>query len=124
MFHYQDQMVFCAIQYLYKMEDSEAQNDEILALKSIFDDTQIHVNNSSHPTVGCIYVKPEVPATFDIQANKDGQLHKFRVQHLSPIELHFNYPVNYPSEKPPNFTLVCKWLRRDQVFCILFSIFK
>ncbi|KAI9554843.1 hypothetical protein GHT06_020120 [Daphnia sinensis] len=97
------------------MEDHEAQNDEILALKSILDETQIQINNSSHLTVGCIYVKPEVPTTFEVQAKKDGQLHTFRVQHLSPIELHFNYPVNYPSEKPPNFTLVCKWLRRDQL---------
>ncbi len=100
------------------MDDREAQKDEILALQSIFDETQIHVNNSndaSQEIVGCIYVRPEVTEKLTIQANKDGQLQQFSVEYLCPIELHFNIPINYPSVTPPNFTLVCKWLKRDQV---------
>lgn len=97
------------------MDNSEAQKDEILVLQSIFDETQIHVNNSSgQDIVGCIYIKP-VNEKLNIQANKDGLLQQFTVEHLCPIELHFNIPANYPSVAPPNFTLVCKWLRRDQV---------
>jgi E3 ubiquitin-protein ligase RNF14 len=97
------------------MDDREAQNDEIMALKSIFDETQIHVGNSGSEIVGCIYVKPEVPENFMVQADKGGCLQQFAVQHVCPIELHFSIPANYPTVNPPNFTLVCKWLRRDQV---------
>lgn len=97
------------------MEDHEAQKDEIMALKSIFDETQIHVRNSGPEIVGCIYVKPEVPENFMVQADKGGHLQQFAVQHLCPIELHFNFPVNYPTVNPPTFTLVCKWLKREQV---------
>ena len=98
------------------MDDSEAQKDEILVLQSIFDETQIHINNAAdQEIVGCIYVKPEVNEKLTIQANKEGQLHQFCVDYLCPIELHFNIPANYPSVNPPNFTLVCKWLRREQV---------
>jgi len=97
------------------MEDREAQNDEIMALKSILDETQIHARNAGPEIVGCIYVKPDVPENFVVQANKDGQMQQFAVKHLCPVELHFSIPVNYPSVNPPNFTLVCKWLRRDQV---------
>ncbi len=99
------------------MDDCEAQNDEIMALKSILDETQIHVRNSESEIVGCIYVNPDVPENYIVQANKDGKMQQFAVHHLCPIELHFSIPVNYPTVNPPNFTLVCKWLRRDQVRC-------
>lgn len=103
------------------MDDSEAQKDEILALQSIFDETQIHINSGlDQETVGCILVKPEVKEKLSIQANKDGLLQQFSVENLCPIELHFNFPVTYPSIVPPNFTLVCKWLKRDQVFNKMF----
>lgn len=103
------------------MDDSEAQKDEILALQSIFDETQIHINASSgQDIVGCIYIKPEINEKLNIQANKDGMIQQFSVEHICPIELHFNIPANYPSVTPPDFTLVCKWLRRDQVTNIIF----
>lgn len=106
------------------MDDIEAQKDEILVLQSIFDESQIHVNCSSgQDIVGCIHIKP-VNEKLNVQANKDGLLQQFFVDHLCPIELHFNIPVNYPSVTPPNFTLVCKWLRRDQVNKTNFSFTK
>lgn len=98
------------------MEDDEAQNDEILALQSIFDDTQIHVDSCGQQKAGRIYVKPELcDGKLTVQADKNGHLVNIIVEYLCPIELHFNIPSDYPSTHPPSFTLVCKWLRRDQV---------
>ena len=37
------------------------------------------------------------------------------LQFLPPITLHFQLPQDYPSSKPPQFTLSCKWLTEPQV---------
>ena len=98
------------------MEDTEAQNDEILALQSIFDDSQIQMNTSDAQKAGCIFVKPEIiGGQLAVRADKNGHLVNTTLEHLCPIELHFNIPSDYPSVNPPDFTLVCKWLKRDQV---------
>ena len=104
------------------MEDIEAQKDEILALQSIFDQSQILINSSGDGCAGCLFVKPELCDNINIFIDqttaKDAQ--EFSVQHLCPFELHFNVPVDYPSVNPPHFTLVCKWLTREQVKLGLF----
>ena len=93
------------------MEDIEAQKDEVLALQSIFDETQVLVNSSGNQYAGCMHVKLDPGDNFSVSGNET----KFKIQHLYPLELHFNFPTNYPSAVPPHFTLVCKWLTREQV---------
>lgn len=100
------------------MDDIEAQRDELLALASILDENQILVDSSSCQTAGCIYVKPEILQSLTIQITESSastEATKFELQHLCPIELHFSVPPSYPSSSPPQFTLVCKWLKREQV---------
>lgn len=105
------------------MEDKESQNDELLALQSIFEESQFHVDTSNDgESIGYIFIKPEVNEQLTIKFDKDGTVHELNIQHLYPIELHFSIPADYPSLSPPSYTLVCKWLQRDQVFFILIRI--
>ena len=98
------------------MDDIEAQRDELTALASIFDESQIQIDSICQ-TAGCIYVKPEIldDLTVLIDPQIDSKATKFDLRHVCPIELHFNLPTYYPSSFPPHFSLVCKWLKRDQV---------
>jgi len=93
------------------MENIEAQKDEVLALQSIFDESQVLVNSSGEQHTGCMYVKPELGGDYTLLADET----RLNIQHLCPLELHFNLPPNYPSVEPPHFTLVCKWLTREQL---------
>lgn len=104
------------------MEDVEAQKDEVLALQSIFDESQVLINSTSNHHTGCIFVKPELEDNFTVLGDET----ELKIQHLCPLELHFILPSEYPSTKPPHFTLVCKWLTRDQVNLakILFQVFQ
>ncbi len=97
------------------MEDSDAQNDEILALESILEETKMYVNRSDLQITGCIFVSPEIEGRVTIEASKNDHLMTLVLEHLCPFELHFTMPKTYPSSSPPIFTLVCKWLQRDQV---------
>lgn len=105
------------------MDDKEAQNDEILALESILEADQFHITSNDHQTIGTILIKPEMVEKLTVQSSRDQQLFKTDIEHLPPFELHFNFPADYPSANPPNFTLVCKWLKREQVkILVLHSI--
>ena len=103
------------------MEDIEAQKDEILALQSIFDENQILVDDTGSQTAGCIYVKPEIVEPLPIRACKSGHQSNDileiygEVENVYPLELHFNLPSDYPTSSPPLFTLVSKYLSREQV---------
>ena len=102
------------------MDEMEAQRDEILVLQSIFDESQFVIDNTDTQSAGCIFVKPQIDSlVVSADVAGSGTNEEFSVEHLYPLELHFNLPPNYPSEAPPHFTLVCKWLRREQVSCML-----
>ena len=61
------------------MEDRDAQQDEILAIQSIFDESQIHIDSSGNNISGCIFIKPEISDSITLQAVKNEQLHSFTV---------------------------------------------
>lgn len=46
------------------------------------------------------------------EPSNEGQ---YLVKYLPPIMLYFELPPDYPSKKPPNITLACKWLSLEQV---------
>lgn len=110
------------------MSNSETQNDELLALQSIYDE-KCFVVEHTNPPCGRFSAHVELPQPFYIKlrncntcTNKESptnssedEYEKFEVSHLPPINLHFEYPESYPSDSPPAFLLSCSWLLYDQL---------
>lgn len=128
------------------MADEEKQEDELLALASIYDE-RIFLQ-SSEEKGGQFNVFLELPKPFKLQvqsrylpkgsrrpknrtndhgasaAQKKDNYDLLEVEYLPPIVLNFRFPADYPSKSPPLFTLSCKWLTVFQVreticFCFL-----
>lgn len=118
-------------------DDVEQQEDELLALASIFDE-RIFIQ-SSEEKGGQFNVFLELPKPFELKVRsrclpKDSRSKKnrtregasgaentesyelFEVEYLPPIVLNFRFPEDYPSRNPPLFTLSCKWLTVFQVW--------
>ncbi|XP_006003269.1 E3 ubiquitin-protein ligase RNF14 [Latimeria chalumnae] len=100
-------------------EDSEAQEDELLALASIYDEDEFKREESAHG--GEIQICLELPPNFKIvvsakeeQNLADGRL-EYPVAFLPPLILNFELPPDYPSASAPIYTLSCKWLSRTQL---------
>lgn len=118
---------------LHKMADDEQQEDELLALASIYDE-RIFIP-SSEEKGGQFNVFLDLPKAFELKIRsrylpKDSRSKKNRtsdhgasgttektecyelleVEYLPPIVLNFRFPEDYPSRSPPLFTLSCKWL--------------
>ncbi|XP_052279931.1 E3 ubiquitin-protein ligase RNF14-like [Dreissena polymorpha] len=107
------------------MSDKEEQEDELLALTSIYDNV-LKVHKEGELNGGELLALPVLPNDFKIKvvkikkdSEKDGagqmltDLH--HVKFLPPVLLNFLLPVDYPSNSPPQFTLSCKWLNREQL---------
>ncbi|XP_032995919.1 E3 ubiquitin-protein ligase RNF14 isoform X1 [Lacerta agilis] len=100
-------------------EDKEAQEDELLALASIYDEDEFKRAQSVQG--GETRISVELPPSFTIRMNgnltENLQNSKFecRVCFLPPIVLHFEFPPDYPSTSPPVFTLSSKWLSQTQL---------
>lgn len=125
---------------LHKMaDDVEQQEDELLALASIYDE-RIFIQ-SSEEKGGQFNVFLELPKPFELKvrsrylpkdsrstknrtsdprsangAEKTESIDLLEVEYLPPIVLNFRFPEDYPSRNPPLFTLSCKWLTVFQVF--------
>ena len=119
------------------MADEENQEDELLALASIYDE-RIFIQ-SSEEKGGQFNVFLELPKPFKLTvqsrylpkgsrrqknrtneqstsvAQKSDDYELLEVQYLPPIVLNFRFPEDYPSKSPPLFTLSCKWLTVFQV---------
>ncbi|ODM94659.1 E3 ubiquitin-protein ligase RNF14, partial [Orchesella cincta] len=113
--------------------DEEAQQDEILAMESIFagDDFQAHPGEIRS---GLIKIKVDLPDPFFVcvkNENEDEEEEKtrpvpapmvpgvdngveirYKIEYMPPLMLHFTMPKNYPSQAKPNFTLSANWLHR------------
>ena len=122
---------------LNKMSDGEQQEDELLALASIYDERIF--NQSSEEKGGQFNVFLELPKPFklkiqsrslpkhftrkEIEASKNTadaaqntrNYEILEAEYLPPIVLNFRFPEDYPSSSPPLFTLSCKWLTVFQV---------
>lgn len=124
-------LYFCPINSDKAMStDEEAQQDEMLAMESIFegDTFQLHPGEILS---GQIKIRLELPDPFYVTVETEGELRdenlltipgvaernetKYRVQFLPPLMLHFTLPKNYPSQTKPNFTLSAQWLHRASV---------
>ncbi|KAM4677290.1 E3 ubiquitin-protein ligase RNF14-like isoform 1-T3 [Discoglossus pictus] len=100
------------------MEDTEAQEDELLALASIYPEDEFKRAETTQG--GEIRVCLELPPNFKIIMKGDAAAlitSNFEdvVSFLPPIILNFELPSDYPSTSPPIFTLSCKWLTPKQL---------
>lgn len=109
------------------MSDQEEQEDELLALSSIYDEI-LKVIKEENLNGGEISASPHLPDDFQVLFHKtseddkleekkcrsvEGELHS--IKYLPPVTMNFVLPKDYPSKRPPNFTLACKWLNRKQL---------
>lgn len=115
-------------------DDIEQQEDELLALASIYDE-RIFIQ-SSEEKGGQFNVFLELPKPFKLKihsrhlprsnklsrtcggangAQETESVEVLTVEYLPPIVLNFRFPEDYPSKSPPLFTLSCKWLTVFQV---------
>ncbi|XP_068129032.1 E3 ubiquitin-protein ligase RNF14-like [Hyperolius riggenbachi] len=100
-------------------EDQEAQEDELLALTSIYSEDEF--KRADNVPGGEIQVCLELPPNFKVSlkstsaANAVTENFENTVLFLPPIILNFELPPGYPSSTPPIFTLSCKWLSPKQL---------
>eukprot|EP00794_Sanderia_malayensis_P007348 gene7349-8167_t len=116
-------------------EDEESQENELLALESIYDKHQFE--RSTDDKGGELNIYLDVLSPFQIllpprrqssagiapQAEDATQgaavnhqkLTEITVNYLPPVVMNFKFPPDYPSKNPPVFTLSCKWLNKAQL---------
>ncbi|XP_060747342.1 E3 ubiquitin-protein ligase RNF14 [Tachysurus vachellii] len=93
-------------------EDQEAQDDELLALASIYDDEEFRRAESGRE--GEIHLCLGLPHDFKLLVSGETSV-EYHVSFLPPLVLSFELPVDYPSSAAPVFTLSSKWLSRLQL---------
>ncbi|XP_073490545.1 E3 ubiquitin-protein ligase RNF14-like [Aquarana catesbeiana] len=100
-------------------ENQEAQEDELLALSSIYPEDEFRRADTAPG--GEIQVCLELPPNFRISiksnssSNTMAESFENTVSFLPPIVLNFEFPPGYPSTTCPIFTLSCKWLSPEQL---------
>ncbi|XP_008331071.1 E3 ubiquitin-protein ligase RNF14 [Cynoglossus semilaevis] len=93
-------------------EDKEAQEDELLALASIYDEDEFHRAESAQG--GEMQLCLELPPDFKIIVKGDTKT-EYNVSFLPPLVLNFELPADYPSTSSPSFTLSSKWMTKAQM---------
>ena len=98
-------------------ENKQAQDDELMALSSIYDADVFTVNDEEGSNPGGSYTCIlDLPQPFEIViSDVNSTLNKFKVHYLPEITLHFVLPSTYPASQSPTFSLVCKWLKHSQL---------
>ncbi|XP_034003178.1 E3 ubiquitin-protein ligase RNF14-like isoform X2 [Trematomus bernacchii] len=96
--------------------DIEEQEDELLALESIFDSEEFVRNESKF--AGEIRACVELPAGFNVLLKEGDTLRQYEISFLPPVLLTFELPEDYPSCCPPSFTLSCSWLTQTQLSAV------
>lgn len=93
-------------------DDKEAQEDELLALASIYDEEEFHRAESSPG--GEVQVSVELQQDFKVVTKGEKQT-EYDVCFLPPLVLNFEFPEDYPSTSAPVYTLSSKWMTRPQM---------
>ncbi|XP_073680786.1 E3 ubiquitin-protein ligase RNF14 [Garra rufa] len=92
--------------------DQEAQEDELLALASIYDEEEFRRAESGQE--GEIHLCLELPPNFKLLVKEQNST-EHNISFLPPLVLSFEFPADYPSASPPVFTISSKWLTRVQI---------
>ncbi|KAI7796137.1 E3 ubiquitin-protein ligase RNF14-like isoform X2 [Triplophysa rosa] len=93
-------------------DNQEAQEDELLALASIYDEDEFRRAESGRE--GEIHLCLELPPDFKLIV-KGEKTTEHGISFLPPWVLSFDLPVDYPSSSAPVFTLSSKWLTRVKI---------
>ncbi|XP_056587316.1 E3 ubiquitin-protein ligase RNF14-like [Triplophysa dalaica] len=93
-------------------DNQEAQEDELLALASIYDEDELHRAESGRE--GEIHLCLELPPDFKLIV-KAPTCVEYGISFLPYLVLSFVLPTEYPSSSAPVFTLSSKWLTRVQI---------
>ncbi|XP_034385160.1 E3 ubiquitin-protein ligase RNF14-like [Cyclopterus lumpus] len=93
--------------------DIEEQEDELLALNSIFDSEEFVRDGSK--SAGEFRISVELPADFTVTLNEGETLRQYDISFLPPLLLTFELPDDYPSSSAPSFSLTCSWLTHMQL---------
>ncbi|KAA0720480.1 E3 ubiquitin-protein ligase RNF14 [Triplophysa tibetana] len=93
-------------------DNQEAQEDELLALASIYDEDEFRRAESGRE--GEIHLCLELPPDFKLIV-KGEKTTEYGISFLPPWVLSFDLPVDYPSSSAPVFTLSSKWLARVKI---------
>ncbi|XP_044884602.1 E3 ubiquitin-protein ligase RNF14-like isoform X1 [Mauremys mutica] len=100
-------------------QDKEAQEDELLALASIYDEDEFKRADSAQG--GETRICLELPQNFKIFVRGSpteclqNNGYEYTICFLPPLVLNFEFPPDYPSVSPPVFTLSSKWLSLTQL---------
>jgi E3 ubiquitin-protein ligase RNF14 len=90
-------------------ENLDRQLDEIFALKAIFSDLEFNrVINSGSVWVPVNLSSTQIKVHASCSANRNAQT--ISVTCLSPIQIKFNLPADYPSNSPPEISVHCGWI--------------
>ncbi|NXU47396.1 RNF14 ligase, partial [Turnix velox] len=95
-------------------EDREAQEDELLALASIYEEDEFRRDQTAPggETRICLELPPDfkVFVSGNCPESPQGGGFECTVGFLPPLVLSFQLPPDYPSSSPPLFTLSGTWL--------------
>ncbi|KAK7097998.1 E3 ubiquitin-protein ligase RNF14-like [Littorina saxatilis] len=108
------------------MSVTDEQEDEILALSSIYEDDGRLMFAREGEEPGGVFLAPQLPpedfhvcitnTSGHVAASKGGkEKDLLTVKYLPPITLNFVLPWDYPSTQLPDFTLSCPWLTLQQL---------
>lgn len=98
------------------MADKEEQDNEVLALKSIYDASVLRVEGC-YPE-GKFQARVTLPKPFRVlipSVNTPGEVEEISLEHMPPLLLDFQLPPNYPSSSAPRFCLSCPWLTLNEL---------
>ncbi|XP_037088248.1 E3 ubiquitin-protein ligase RNF14-like, partial [Pollicipes pollicipes] len=98
------------------MTDKEAQEEEMLAMDSIYGHDSVFMVDQATMT-GVISVPIEHQCDLEIKPPEVGK-DVISVRYLPPICLEFCLPDDYPSKAPPAVRVVCNWLTPAQMLSI------
>ncbi|XP_078407157.1 E3 ubiquitin-protein ligase RNF14 isoform X2 [Cetorhinus maximus] len=98
--------------------DKEEQEDELLALASIYEEDEF--KRAESVPGGEMSICLELPPNFKVIVYGDEKQNKkdlieYVVSFLPPLVLNFELPPDYPSCSAPKYTLSCKWLFQTQL---------
>lgn len=95
------------------MADEEEQENELLVLESIYDTSVFGVKKLGRCPEGHFLAHVEVPKPFHVlvpRVNAPDEMQEILLEHLPPVQLDFELPSSYPSERAPKICLSCPWL--------------
>ncbi|VFR02153.1 unnamed protein product [Cuscuta campestris] len=107
--------------------NDQAQEDELLALDSIYGDNVFHLDRHNGLRSFQIHIHIDVPKELTVSVNIKTSamstrnddlpefLYSFKIVHLPPITLSCLLPKSYPSHLPPHFTMSVQWLKTSEI---------